>query len=281
VTPTELDDLVEYYLGVLITAGDFAHEIQSRVDVRAGKQGQNEWVEAVTDADIAVQTYVEVATLARDPELGFFGEEWAQSANHKYFNAEAETVVNLDPVNGTFLYKSGRDSWDIILSVAHDGDLLAAVSYMPVRGVFYLALRDRGALTGTRDEPRLDAMHALHTQSGSGVCLTYQAPTERSALSKRFDTFDIVEDYNPERAFDNLNDLFTGRLDAFACRRGEMLDWGAIAFIVDQAGGTATTLDGAGPLFARNAYRADEHADMLVAANPAVHSEILGLLTES
>ena len=31
---------------------------------------------------------------------------------------------------------------------------------------------------------------------------------------------------------DNLNDLFTGRLDAFACRNGDLLDWGAVAYIV-------------------------------------------------
>lgn len=276
-TPAEVDALVEYYLPILVTAGDFARAIQGRAQSQVAKAGQNAWVEAVTDADVAVQTFLEVATLARDPKLGFFGEEWAQSDNHKYFDPQADTVVHLDPVNGTFLYKTQRDSWDIILSIAHAGQLVAAVSYMPVRGQFFLALRHRGALTGGRDAAHLDGMQALCTQSGSRVCLTYQAPDVKQAVSEHYDAFDIVEDHDPERAFDNLNDLFTGRLDAFACRQGELLDWGAIAFIVHQAGGMVSTLEGK-PLSGLNAFVPDTKADMLVAASPAIHREILNLL---
>lgn len=276
-TPAEIDSLVDHYLPVLITAGDYARAIQGGVQSQTGKDGQNAWVQAVTDADIAVQTFVEVATIARDPTLGFYGEEWAQSANHKYFDPAAANVVHLDPVNGTFLYKNQRDGWDIILSIAHAGQLVAAVSYMPVRGRFYLALRHRGALTGTRDAPRVAAMQPLHTQSGSRVCLTYQAPAVKQAVSEQYDAFDIVADYNPERAIDNLNDLFTGKLDAFACCGGELLDWGAMAFIVHHAGGTVSALDGS-PLSGLNAFQPDARADMLVAASPAVHREILALL---
>lgn len=279
-SPAELDALVDYYLPVLVTAGDFARQIQGGVESRAAKHGQNSWVEAVTDADIAVQTYLEVATLAHDPALGFFGEEWAQSANHKYFNPKASTVITLDPVNGTFLYKNQRDSWDIILGVVDQGQLVAAVSYMPVRGEFFMALRHHGALTGTRDKPRVADMQALRTQSGSRVCLTYQAPAVKAAVGERYDAFDIVEDYDPQRAIDNLNDLFTGRLDAFACRNGELLDWGAIAFIVHHAGGTVSALDGSA-LKGLNDYRPADHADMLVAASPAIHREILSLLNEA
>ncbi|UCG72266.1 MAG: hypothetical protein JSV45_13605 [Chromatiales bacterium] len=276
-TPADVDALVDYYLPVLIAAGDYARAIQAGVQGPAPKTGANAWTEALTDADIAVQTYVEVATIARDPALGFFGEEWAQSVNHKYFDPAAPTVVHLDPVNGTFLYRNQRDGWDIILSIAHEGQLVAAVSYMPARGLFYLALRHRGALTGTRDAPNVAAMQRLGTQSGSRVCLTYQAPDVKQAVSEQYDAFDIVEDYDPARGFDNLNDLFTGRLDAFACRGGELLDWGAMAFIVHHAGGIVSTLDGS-PLSGLNAFKPQAQADMLVAASPAVHREILALI---
>lgn len=279
-TPAEIDALVDYYLPVLITAGDYAHSIQAGVQSQPGKTGQNAWVEAVTDADVSVQTFVEVATLARDAGLGFFGEESAQSANRKYFDPQAATVVHLDPVNGTFLYKNQRDSWDIILSIAVAGQLVAAVSYMPVRGRFFLALRHRGALTGTRDAPRLADMRTLQTRTGSGVCLTYQAPDVIQAVSERYEAFDIVTDYDPARAFDNLNDLFTGRMDAFACRQGELLDWGAMAFIAQHAGGKVSTLDGS-PLAGLDAFAPQAHADMLVGATPAIHGEILGLVTGS
>ena len=97
------------------------------------------------------------------------------------------------------------------------------------------------------------------------------------AVNEQYDAFDIVADYDPARGFDNLNDLFTGRLDAFACCGGELLDWGAMAFIVHHAGGTVSALDGS-PLSGLNDFKPDGQADMLVAASPAVHREILALI---
>ena len=47
-------DMVEFYLPVLVTAGDFAREIQPRISGPAQKPGQNPWVQAITDADQSV-----------------------------------------------------------------------------------------------------------------------------------------------------------------------------------------------------------------------------------
>lgn len=275
--PAELDSLVEYYLPVLVTAGGFALAIQSRVGRPAQKAGADAWASAVTDADLAVQSFVEIATLARDSRLGFDGEESARSANRRYFDAHAESVIHLDPINGTYLYQQQHDGWDIILSVSHRGRLLATVSYMPARGLFYVGRRGRGALSGNRDEPRLSAMQPLRTQSGSRVCLTYQADDVLAAISDRYAATDLVANHRPGKSVDNLNDLFTGRLDAFACRGGELLDWGALACIVIEAGGAASRLDGS-PLTELDEFLPDRRADLLLAASPAIHREILGLI---
>ena len=152
-----LESLLDYYLGVLITVGDYALAIQPDIAGPDAKDGINAWTQAITDADLAVQNYVEVATLARDPRLGFFGEESPQSANSRYFDPAASTGICLDPINGTFLYQNQQDGWDIVLSVVHERRLLAAVSYMPASGKFYLASRLHGALAGTRDTPRIES----------------------------------------------------------------------------------------------------------------------------
>jgi fructose-1,6-bisphosphatase/inositol monophosphatase family enzyme len=266
-------DMVEFYLPVLVTAGDFAREIQPRVSGPAAKPGQNPWVQAITDADQSVQTFVEVATLARFPSAGFYGEEQDQSRNARYFPADAGTMVWLDPINGTFLYQSQRPGWDIILSITRGGRLLAAISYMPVRERFYLAVLGHGAFTGDRHSRQLGAMSPLSTVSGSSVCLTYQAPDALARLRRQWDAFDIVDDYDPERGFDNLNDMFTGRLAAYASNSADLLDWGAMAFIVTQAGGIATGLDG-------RPFDGFEHfhrgsTDMLVAVTPDLHAALL------
>ncbi|MEO7386950.1 MAG: inositol monophosphatase family protein [Gammaproteobacteria bacterium] len=269
-------DMVEYYLPVLVSAGDFAREIQPRISGPAAKPGQNAWVQAITDADQSVQTFVEVATLARFPAAGFYGEEQEQSRNARYFPQNAPTMVWLDPINGTFLYKNQRPGWDIILSITHHGRLLAAISYMPVRERFYLAVRGRGALTGDRYARSLGDLTPLATMSGSAVCLTYEAPEALARLRRDWDALDIVNDYDPQRGIDNLNDLFTGRLAAYASSCGDLLDWGAMAFIVTQAGGKASGLDGRDFDGFDNFHQG--HQDMLVAATPDLHAALLATL---
>jgi fructose-1,6-bisphosphatase/inositol monophosphatase family enzyme len=273
--PTILE-MVEFYLPVLVTAGDYAREIQPRISGPPDKFGQNPWVQAITDADQGVQTFIEVATLARFPAAGFYGEEQEQSRHTTYFPAQADTTVWLDPINGTFLYKNQRPGWDIILSITRHGQLLAAISYMPVRERFYLGIRGYGAFTGDRNSRQIGAMSPLATVPGSRVCLTYQAPDALARLRRRWDALDIVNDYSPELGFDNLNDLFTGRLTAFASSRGDLLDWGAMAFIVTQAGGLASGLDGR-PFDAFDNFQLGS-TDMLVATSPAVHAELLATL---
>lgn len=270
--------MVEYYLPVLATAGDFAREIQPRISGPPAKPGQNSWVQAITDADQGVETFIEVATLARFPLVGFYGEEQEQSRIAPYFPAQADTMVWVDPINGTFLYKNQRPGWDIILSITHRRRIVAAISYMPTRERFYLAVRGRGAFTGDRHSRDLRTMAALGTTPGSSVCVTYQAPEALARLRRQWDAFDIVDDYDPQRDFDNLNDLFTGRLAAYASNSADLLDWGAMAFIVAQAGGVVTGLDGR-PFDGFDDFHAGS-TDMLVAATPAQHASLLETLKQ-
>lgn len=269
-------EMVEFYLSVLVTAGDYARKIQPKISGPPQKPGQNAWVQAITDADQSVQTFVEVATLARFPTAGFYGEEQEQSRNAHYFPADAVTMVWLDPINGTFLYKNQRPGWDIILSITRHGQLLAAISYMPVRERFYLAIRGYGAFTGDRNARRISMMSPLATVSGSRVCVTYQAPNALAQLRRRWDAFDIVDDDDPGRGFDNLNDLFTGRLAALASDSADLLDWGAMAFIVTQAGGMASGLDGR-PFDGFDNFQL-RSTDLLLATSPAIHAELLATL---
>lgn len=272
-----LREMVDYFLGLLITAGDYALAIQPRVSGPAAKDGHNAWVSALTDADLSVQNFIEVATLARFPGVHFFGEEHAQSLNQKYFPRVAPLSVHLDPVNGTFLYKNQRPNWDIIISIAEERRLAAAISYVPSTGRIFLATRETGALTGERRHHRLADLVPLHTRPGSRQCLTYQTPEVNERLRGEFQCYDIVADDDPARGLDNLNEFYSGRLAAFACRAGDCLDWGAAAYIAVAAGGRATRLDGS-PLDIFDDFDPQRPVDMLVAADAATHAAIMARL---
>jgi fructose-1,6-bisphosphatase/inositol monophosphatase family enzyme len=272
-----IERMVDEFLGLLITAGDYALAIQPQVAGPDQKDGHNAWVSALTDADLSVQSFFEVAILARYPHISFYGEEHASSRNQHYFPAGAEFSVHLDPINGTFLYKNQRPGWDILLSIAQHRRLMAAISYVPSSGRFYLAVPGRGALTGDRRNPRLQDFWPLHTKAGSRNCLTYQAPEVNRRLTPDFHCYDIVTDDDPARGLDNLNEFFSGKLGAFACRKGECLDWGAAAFIAVAAGGKASRLDGS-PLGVFEDFDPQDEVDMLVTTDAATHAEIMSRL---
>ena len=272
-----IEEMVGEFLGLLITAGDYALAIQPQIAGPDQKDGHNAWVSALTHADLSVQNFFEVAMLARYPHVTFYGEEHASSFNQRYFPSPAEISVHLDPINGTFLYKNQRPGWDVLVSIARHRRLMAAVSYVPSSGRFYLAVRGRGALTGDRRSPRLDDFWPLHTKPGSRNCLTYQAPEVNQRLRPDFQCYDIVTDDDPARGLDNLNEFFSGKLAAFACRKGECLDWGAAAFIAVAAGGKASRLDGS-PLSIFEDFDPQDTVDMVVATDPTTHAEIMSRL---
>ncbi len=268
--------MVEFYLPLLVMAGDYARAIQPLLGTPATKTGHNRWVQAITAADPSVQGFLEVATLARYPGVGFYGEEQEQSHNAHFFPADAGTTVWLDPIDGTYLFQNQRPGWEIIVSISRGPMLMAAISYRPVLERFFLAIRGQGAFTGGRNARQLADLKPLTTRTGSSLCATYQAVPELQRLKNGFAAFDIVEEDDPARPFDNLTDLFTGRLDAFASGQADLLDWGAIAFIAAEAGGVVSTLDGhAFSGFDNFGLRS---TDLLVGTSPAVHARLLAAL---
>jgi fructose-1,6-bisphosphatase/inositol monophosphatase family enzyme len=274
---TAIVEMVEFYLAVLVAAGDYAKQIQPQASRVSRKEGHNAWVQAITDADPSVQAFLEVATLGRFPGVGFYGEEEDTSRNARYFPPDAELKVWLDPINGTFLYQNQEPGWDIVLSITSRGHLMASISYMPMRGVFYLGIRGLGAFTGSRTARTLGELAPLRTQSGSRLCLIYQAPGVVAKLKPAWRAFDIVADHDPARDYENLDDLFTGRMDAFASAEADLLDWGAMAFIVAQAGGTVTTLDGQ-PFDGFEKF-GNRSVSLLASASAEVHGKLLARLS--
>ena len=187
-------------------------------------------------------------------------------------------MVWLDPIDGTYLYQNQRSGWQIILSITRDARLMAVICYLPVSGRFNLAVRGCGAFTGGRDCRTLNDMQPLATRSGSGVCVAYQAPAELEKLRRGWNAFDIVTDDDPQRDFENLNDLFSGRLDGFVSQSCDLLDWGALGYIVANAGGVVSGLDGK-PLDIFENFSA-RSSPILVSSSPAVHERLLATLNE-
>lgn len=276
---TSLEDLVGYLLGLLVTAGDYALAIQPAAGGAGAQSSPAAAAGTIGDASLSVQTFFEVAALARFPRVCCVGAAHARSLNQNYFPADATLAVHINPLNGGFLYRQQRSGWDILLGIADHDRLVAAISYMPARGRFFLALRDRGALTGERRHPRLDDLVPLHTRPGARHCLTFQAPELAKRLRHEFACCDLLGDDDPAQGLDNLNEIYSGRLAAFACRSADGLGWGTAAFIAVQAGGRATRLDGS-PVGIFDDFDPQAPVDLLVAADAATHAAIMACLQD-
>jgi myo-inositol-1(or 4)-monophosphatase len=122
--------ILETLLPHLRVAAAYARQIQSRIAARPSKPAESIFGAALSDADLSIQTLVEVALLGSFPHLRFHGEEYDQSYNTKYFRSidlgEDTYLVTLDPIDGTQFYLDGHSNYQIILSILSwdDYDLL-------------------------------------------------------------------------------------------------------------------------------------------------------------
>ena len=138
-------EILDCLYPVLRLAADYAVAIQSRIATLPEKSeyGDNFYATALTDADLTIQTTIELALLARFPEVRFFGEEYQTSYNTKYFRgidlAEGELLVTLDPIDGTRAYLDKLDTFAIILTIIK-GDHYEAVLIIKPKQKYYFCI---------------------------------------------------------------------------------------------------------------------------------------------
>ena len=80
--------ILETLLPHLKVAAGYARFLQPKIAVLPEKDGKdNLFSSALTDADLAIQNFVEVVLLSKFPNIRFYGEEYESSPNTKYFRA--------------------------------------------------------------------------------------------------------------------------------------------------------------------------------------------------
>jgi myo-inositol-1(or 4)-monophosphatase len=291
-------ELIPFLLRHLHTAGRYSARIQRSIIARPAKSGDTAFQQALSDADLSVQAYLEVALLSRFPEIAFFSEEYAESLNAKYFSSHAQTEVLLDPIDGTRAYLDGADSYQIILSVREHGKLSAALCFLPRRDLCYLAMRGKGATICSGNEMNamgdMGAMNAMgemgEMEEGQGRLprkpvplnpnsrriVIFNAPDVKRLLNRKFEVIDIYEEYTARRVHHGFTEILSGQAGACVHPRPQIIDAGAIAFIAEQAGGVLTGFQGEPILF--DHPPSERGPGLVVSAARALHDEILAEL---
>ena len=271
-------EILQTLLPHLRVAAGYARHIQAKIAALPSKEaGDNILSAALTDADLSIQTMVEVALLGTYPYLAFYGEEYEQSRNTKYFATELGTdnyLITLDPIDGTKYYLDGFDNYQIILSILNADSYEAAIAISPAQNCYYYSIKGQGVYTGSLDRG-LDDCTALNiTSANSTILLGWGMAYLKPLLQDKYEVIDIENCYSSTVQFPNYNGIFSGDLIGWITKRGKFIDSAALAFMARENGCIVTGLDGL-PLPPLHTCQDYSYNGAIVASTPELHQDLL------
>ncbi|MEO0928373.1 MAG: inositol monophosphatase family protein [Cyanobacteria bacterium J06643_13] len=272
-------EILEVLLPHLRVAAGYAQQIQARIaSLPAKSAGDNILSAALTDADLSIQTLVEVALLGTYPNLAFYGEEYAQSRNTKYFaSTELSSdnyLITLDPIDGTKYYLDGFDNYQIILGILNANSYEAAIAVSPAQNCYYYAIQNQGLYWGNLKQDLADCQPLKIVNPRPAILLGWGMAHLKPALQDKYQVIDIENCYSSTIKFPNYNGIFSGDLIGWVTKRGKFIDSAALAFMAQENGCLVTGLDGSilPPLHTCKNY---SYAGAIVASTPELHQDLL------
>lgn len=264
-------------------AAAYAREIQGRIRAQPEKAGtDNLFAAALTDADLSIQTLIEVALLATFPTLRFYGEEDARSYNAPYFRSRTlgpagDYLILLDPIDGTRFYLDGHPNYHMILSIADAEDYAAVLVINPRQGTYYCALRGAGAYQGDLTQPLAAAVPFRLAPAPPRVYLSGTLPHLTEALRAQFRVVYLPTDYSPIVPVPNHTGILDGSLTGSVLEDAAWIDAAAVAFLAHEAGCVVTTLRGE-PLPSLQTCPAHHRSGMVIGTTPDIHQRLLTMI---
>lgn len=251
-------------LPLLIEAARAAGEVATRFSgVTVKRWLKPEDAGPVTEADLAVNDMLEARLRGARPAYGWLSEESA----HDPLRAAAPRTFIIDPIDGTRSFIDGSRAWAHALAVVDEGQVTAAVVYLPMLDLMYAAALGEGAtLNGL--PIRVSSM-----DRAEGATLLAARPT-LEAQHWRGPVPAFKREHRPSLAY-RLSLVAEGRFDAMMTLR-KTWEWDVAAgdLILREAGALST--DRRGQVLRFN--NAVPQVDGMIAAGPLLHAQMIGAL---
>lgn len=272
-------EILQTLLPHLRVAAGYAQQIQTRiVSLPAKEAGNNILSAALTDADLSIQTMVEVALLGTYPDLAFYGEEYAQSRNTKYFDSTElranNYLITLDPIDGTQYYLDGFDNYQIILSILNTDSYEAVIAISPGQDCYYYTIKNQGVYRGNLQQNLADCSPLKITTAPATILLGWGMAHLKPLLQDQYQVIDIENCYSAKVKLPNYNGIFSGDLGGWITQRGKFIDSAALAFMAQEYGCIVTGLDGL-PLPPLHTCKNYSYEGAIVANTPQLHQDLL------
>ena len=273
-----LEAAIATLLPHFVVAGTLACRIQDDIAKNGNRNGDaksgDRFTEALTDADIAVETYLGTVLLTSFEDASFYGEEYERDRVSAYFPKDAPYLVTLDPIDGTLYFKDGLPLFAVILTICAADAIVASVVYLPCEGRFYIAIKGRGAMTTTAEDVTAGRAQKPHrvTAHGNVLLLGTNFRDRKAAFEAAgFEVITPALDYDGNMAWEKTSvRMLSGGIAGMAFSKAQLIDAGAIAFIAVEAGGKDN-----GPVFDRESRRAEP---LIVGADADTYEKIAAIM---
>ncbi len=186
----------------------------------------------VTEADLAVQSFLNEKIIKNYPDVGILSEEENDTRNPR----DGETYFVLDPIDGTAMFVSGLPVWGISLGIIRSGKAIAGFFYMPATDdLYYTEIDGPVYLNGS-----ITQLKPLTNGRRESLLLTVSRPHK---------LFDINPDYPGKiRCFGSTEAhicyVATGSADVAIVSRVYIWDLAAGIAMLYRNGGTARYFNG-------------------------------------
>ncbi|MEX0975909.1 MAG: inositol monophosphatase family protein [Woeseia sp.] len=217
----------------------------------------------VTQADVECEQAIRKIILDRFPDHGFLGEETGQTGS------TSENLWLVDPIDGTKAFVRQYPFFSTQIALMKRGRLVLGVSSGCLFDELAWAETGRGAWLNGKRLAVSDIDDLARAALSTGNLRTLAASPGWQRFGAIVTAVDRIRGYGD---FYHYHLLAAGKIDAVIESDVGILDIAALAVIVTQAGGIFTDLDGNPPGLATTS---------VLAANPALHQELLGRLKNS
>lgn len=248
-------------LDLLIRAAEGAGDIASRfVGPQAKSWDKPDDAGPVTEADLAVNAYLEDTLRAARPDFGWLSEETEDDTGR----LDTEFVFIVDPIDGTRSFIEGSRTWAHSIAIARDGEIVAGVVYLPLRERLYAASLGAGATLNGNE------LRATDAHDPSQAELLSARPNLQSKFWKK-DVPPFGRAYRPSLAY-RMVLVGQGRFDGMITfRRTWEWDIAAGALIAEEAGAKVTNRTGSRIRF----NNADPRIEGVISAPPKLHDALV------
>lgn len=220
----------------------------------------------VTEADLAVNAMLEQRLKRARPDYGWLSEESEDNADR----LDRSRVFIIDPIDGTRSFTEGSSTWAHALAVADKGIVTAAVIYLPLRDLMYVAAAGQGAfLNGTPITPS-------HAASLGVADILAARPNMDPEHWRHGEVPHFQRSYRPSLAY-RMALVAQGRFDGMLTLRPSW-EWDIAAgdLILREAGAVCSDRHGAGLRFNNRHPKVNG----VVAAGQSVHHQISTALSK-